>query len=80
MLSIIDKYIIRKFLATFFFMLGVIMILSVVFDVADKINEFLRLGATAEQIIFDHYVNFIILYANFFSPLIIFVSVIWFTW
>ena len=79
MLSIIDKYIIRKFLATFFFMLGVIMILSVVFDVADKINEFLRLGATAEQIIFDHYVNFIILYANFFSPLIIFVSVIWFT-
>ncbi len=79
MFSIIDRYIIRKFLTTFLFMLGVIMILSVVFDVADKINEFVRLGATAHQIIFDHYVNFVILYANMFSPLIIFISVIWFT-
>ena len=79
MLKIIDRYIIRKFLTTFFFMLGVIMILAMVFDMAEKLGEFIEYGASASDIIFDYYVNFILYYGNLFSSMIIFVSVIWFT-
>lgn len=60
-------------------MLAVIMVLATVFDMADKLNEFLQMGASTQGILFKYYVNFIILYANMFSPMIIFVSVIWFT-
>lgn len=79
MLTIIDKYIIRKFLTTFFFMLGVIMILATVFDLAEKLSEFINNNATISEVIFDYYVNFILYYGNMFSSMIIFVSVIWFT-
>lgn len=79
MLKIIDRYIIKKFLTTFFFMLGVIMILATVFDLAEKLTEFLQNEATASEVIFEYYVNFILFYGNMFSSMIIFVSVIWFT-
>lgn len=79
MLKILDRYIIRKFLTTFFFMLSVIMILAMVFDLADKLTEFIEGGASAKEIIIDYYWNFILFYGNMFSSMIIFVSVIWFT-
>lgn len=60
-------------------MMGIIMILAMVFDLADKLNDFLQAGATANEIIFEYFFNFMLLYANMFSPMIIFVSVIWFT-
>jgi lipopolysaccharide export system permease protein len=55
------------------------MILAMVFDLADKLNDFIQKGATAHEIIFEYFFNFMLLYANMFSPMIIFVSVIWFT-
>lgn len=60
-------------------MLGVIMILATVFDVAEKLSEFIENDATAYEVIFEYYVNFILFYGNMFSSMIIFVSVIWFT-
>ena len=79
MLKIIDRYIIRKFLTTFVFMLSVIMILAMVFDLAEKLGEFIDNDATAYEVIFEYYFNFILFYGNMFSSMIIFVSVIWFT-
>lgn len=79
MLKILDRYIIRKFMVTFFFMLGVIMILAVVFDLAERLGDFIEKEAPVSAIIFDYYVNFVIHFGNLFSPLIVFVSVIWFT-
>lgn len=60
-------------------MTAVIMVLTMVFDLADKLNDFIQAGATANEIIFDYFFNFMLLYANMFSSLIIFISVIWFT-
>lgn len=60
-------------------MLGVIMILATVFDLSDKLSEFIANDASAYEVIFDYYVNFILFYSNMFSSMIIFVSVIWFT-
>lgn len=79
MLKILDKYIIRKFLSTFFFMLGVIMLLAMVFDLSDRLGEFLQNKAPVSEIIFTYYFNFILFYGNSFSFMIVFISVIWFT-
>lgn len=79
MLKIIDRYIIRKFLSTFFFMLGVIMLLSMVFDISEKLGEFIENKAPISDIILKYYVNFLLFYGNTFSSLIVFISVIWFT-
>jgi lipopolysaccharide export system permease protein len=79
MLKLIDKYIIRKFLTTFFFMMGVIMLLSMVFDISERLGDFIDNKAPISVILFDYYLQFILFYGNTFSPMIIFVSVIWFT-
>ena len=79
MLKIIDKYIIGKFLGTFFFMLGIIMFLAVVFDISEKLSEFIDNQAPFSEILFSYYMNFVLFYGNMFSSMIIFISVIWFT-
>lgn len=79
MLKILDWYIIRKFLTTFFFMLGVIMLLSMVFDMSERLSEFIDRQAPISEILGKYYLTFILYYGNTFSPMIIFISVIWFT-
>ncbi len=79
MFKILDKYIIKKFLTTFFFMLGVIMLLSMVFDMSERLSEFIEKQAPIYDVITQYYFTFLIHYGNMFSSLIIFVSVIWFT-
>jgi len=79
MLKILDRYIIRKFLTTFFFMLGVIMVLAMVFDLSERLSEFIENKAPIGEIILGYYLNFLIFYGNTFSSMIIFISVIWFT-
>lgn len=78
-LTILDKYIIKKFLSTYFFMLGVIMLLSMVFDISARLSEFIDNNAPISAIFFEYYFNFLIYYGNTFSSLIIFIAVIWFT-
>jgi lipopolysaccharide export system permease protein len=79
MLSIIDRYIIGKFLKTFFFMLGIIMLFAMVFDVSEKLSDFISNKAPVSAILFEYYLNFLLFYGNLFSSMIIFISVIWFT-
>ncbi len=78
-IKLIDQYIIRKFLTTFFFALGLIIVVAIVFDVSEKIDDFLEKKAPLESIVFDYYMNFIPYFTNLFSPLFIFISVIFFT-
>jgi len=78
-IKIIDLYIMRKFLGTFIFSLALIMTIAVVFDVAEKIDDFMEKEAPLRAIIFDYYLNFIPYYSILFSPLFVFISVIFFT-
>jgi len=78
-LHILDWYIIRKFLGTFFFTIALIVIIAVIFDLSEKIDDFLENNAPFRKIIFDYYLNFIPYFAVLFSPLITFISVIYFT-
>jgi len=74
-----DWYIIKKFLSTFFFAISLILVIVIVFDISEKIDDFLRSEVSLEKIIFDYYLNFIPYFGNLFSPLFIFISVIYFT-
>ena len=75
----LDWYIIRKFLVTFFFAIFLILLIVIVFDISEKIDDFLAREAPLKAIIFDYYLNFIPFFANLFSPLFIFIAVIFFT-
>lgn len=75
----LDIYIIKKFLGTFFFSILLIITISMVFDFSEKVDDFIERKAPWEAIVFDYYLNFIPYFANLFSPLFIFISVIFFT-
>lgn len=78
-MKILDLYILKKFLGTFFFSIALIISISIVFDFSENVDEFIEKSAPTEAIIFDYYLNFIPYFANLFSPLFIFISVIFFT-
>jgi lipopolysaccharide export system permease protein len=78
-IKIIDWYIIKKYLGTFVFTLAIFTVISVVFDISEKLDDFLKGNATQSQIIFQYYGGFIPFYLNFLSPLINFIAVIFFT-
>ncbi len=78
-LKTIDLYIIKKFLGTFFFAISLILAIVVVFDLAEKIEDFIEHDVSLYEIVFVYYINFIPYFANLFSSLFIFISVIFFT-
>lgn len=75
----LDLYIMRKFLGTFFFSLLLILCIVVVFDISEKLEKFLENDAPVKAIVWDYYRNFIPYFANVFSSLFVFISVIFFT-
>lgn len=77
MLKKIDIYIIKKFLGTYFFAIALIISIAVVFDINEKLDSFLN--APLKAIVVDYYLNFIPYFANLFSPLFTFITVIFFT-
>ncbi len=79
MLKITDWYILKKFLGTFVLVLVLIMSIAVVFDVSEKIEDFVTKDAPLKEIVFDYYLNFVLYFGNLFSALIVFISTILFT-
>ncbi|WP_300729431.1 LptF/LptG family permease [uncultured Bacteroides sp.] len=75
----LDRYIIAKFLGTYFFAIALIISIAVVFDINENIDRFINNKAPVKAIIFDYYLNFIPYYTNLFSPLFVFIAVIFFT-
>lgn len=75
----LDWYIIKKFLGTYFFAIALIISIAVVFDVNENIDKFINNKAPISAIIFDYYLNFIPYFSNLFSPLFVFIAVIFFT-
>ncbi len=75
----LDSYIIKRFLGTFFFTLALILLIVIIFDISEKIDDFLEHEVSLKAIIFEYYINFIPYFGNLFSPLFIFISVIFFT-
>src|ERR1700743_1799381 len=75
----IDWFIIKKYLGTFLFTLGIFIVVTVVFDISEHLDNFLRNHSTIQEIAFKYYAGFIPFYMNLLSPLINFLAVIFFT-
>lgn len=75
----IDRYIIGKFLGTFFFAIMLIIGIAVIFDFSEKVDDFMVSRPSFGAVVFDYYLNFIPYFTVLFSSLFIFISVIFFT-
>ncbi len=75
----LDYYIIKKFLGTFFFSISLIIIIVIVFDISEKVDDFIENQAPLRAIIFDYYFNFVPFFINLFTPLFTYIAVVYFT-
>ncbi|MFZ4863606.1 LptF/LptG family permease [Sphingobacterium sp. Mn56C] len=79
-MNLIDRYILRKYLTTFFFTVGIFIIIIVVFDVSEKLDDFLKYKATFTQVLFRYYaLGSVPFFLNMLTPLMNFIAVIFFT-
>lgn len=75
----LDWYIIKKFLGTYLFAIALIISIAVIIDYTQKMDKFTDNQAPWLAIIFQYYINFIPFFTNLFSPLFVFIAVIFFT-
>ncbi|MGK6352306.1 LptF/LptG family permease [Parapedobacter sp. DT-150] len=77
--NIIDQYIIKKYLSTFVFTMAIFTVVAVVFDVSERLDDFMKHKAPVSKIVLEYYAGFVPFYLNMLSPLINFIAVIFFT-
>lgn len=75
----LDRYIIGKFIGTYFYSIALILSISIVIDVNENLSKFIQYQAPWKAIVVDYYLNFVPYFANLFSPLFVFIAVIFFT-
>ena len=75
----LDRYILGKYLKSFLLALALIIVIVITFDISEKLDKFLEHHATIWQIVSVYYLNFIPSFVILYSPLFIFISVIFFT-
>lgn len=75
--KILDLYILRKFLGTYFMATLLFLAVIAMFDVTEKLDAFLN--APLKETLFDYFASFLPYFANQLSPLFVFISVIFFT-
>ena len=78
-LKVLDWYIIKKFIGTYFYSIALIISISIVFDINENLAKFTQYHAPLRAIVVDYYMNFVPYFANLFSPLFVFIAVIFFT-
>lgn len=78
-MKILDWYILKRYLVTFFFTLLILIPIAIAIDISEKIDKFINHNLSFYQVVDEYYSNFIIYYANTFMPLALFIAVILFT-
>lgn len=75
----IDRYILSKYLQTFFFCILLMTLIVVVVDISEKTDDFVKSKLSAWEITRDYYFGFIPRIDAMLFPLFVFISVIFFT-
>lgn len=78
-MKILDWYILKRFLTTFFFVVALITLIICVIDYTEKVEDFIRNKPSTYELLVEYYLNLAIYWANFVSPLMVFISVVFFT-
>lgn len=75
----LDWYILKKFLGTFVFIMALLLSITIVIDLSEKIDAFVDNHATVKVIVFDYYIYFIPFITSMIGPFFVLVAVIFFT-
>ena len=77
-MKILDWYILKRYLGTFFLMLLLFVPIGITVNLAEKIGKILENQVPFGEVV-NYYIDFTIYFANLLFPLFLFLSVIWFT-
>ena len=75
-MNILDKYIITKCLAAFFFSVVILVSVICVIDFTEKNDDFIQHNLSIGTVIFGYYVYLFPYFANLLSPITIFIAVV----
>lgn len=78
-MKILDRYILWKFLGTFLFIMMLLLSITIVIDMEEKIDSFVNNHATFKLVVFDYLIYFIPYITSLIGPFFILVAVIFFT-
>ncbi len=78
-MKILDLYILKKFLTSFFFVVILLVSVIVVIDITERLDDFLSCGAGFKAVVVDYYLNFVPYIANMLSPITIFIATVFVT-
>ena len=78
-MKLLDKFIIKKLLITFLVTISLFTLIIIIFDVAEKLDDFMENSAPVLKILGVYYANFVPTIINTFSPIFIFISTLYFT-
>ncbi len=78
-MKILDRYIFKKYIGTFFLAISLLIVIIVIFDLSENIDSFLQNHASWKEVVFHHYLPFIPYFINLFIYLFTFISVVLFT-
>jgi lipopolysaccharide export system permease protein len=78
-MKILDKFLIKRFLSTYVFAVFIIVLIIIVIDFVEKNDNFIDHQAPLKLILGQYYLNLAPYWANYISPLMIFISTVFFT-
>jgi lipopolysaccharide export system permease protein len=78
-MKLLDWYILKRFLQTYIFVVLVIVLVVVMIDYTEKVDNFHKTHAPGNEIFWDYYMNFVPYWANYISPLMVFIATVFLT-
>lgn len=78
MLRILDKYILKQYLSSFFLLLGLFVPIMITVHIAEKVNKIIANNVPLPETL-EYLLNFTIVFSNFLFPLFLFISTMFFT-
>lgn len=78
-MKLLDRYILKNFLITYVFTVMITLLIICVIDFTEKIDNFRKFNPPTKEILLDYYGNLIPYYANYLSPLLVFIATVFFT-
>ncbi|MGL4629996.1 MAG: LptF/LptG family permease [Leadbetterella sp.] len=75
----LERYLILRFLKTYVFSVFIIICIVLIFDLGEKIDDFMESSPPLKSILVDYYLNLSAYWAIKLSPLMIFISTVFFT-
>ncbi len=77
-MKIIDKYILKKYFATFLGLMLLFIPISIIFDLSERIDKIFEHDIPIREVV-GYYGDFILYFFNLLFPIFLFLSIIWFT-